>query len=311
MKNKLIAFGMVMACALNLVSCTVSDSGELLTSVEDTGDIEKNLHDVVRITADEFVQIGKDEYDEDTTYEITGTLLSDAQAYNCKFATTVSNEDGEYYEIQVSFDYDHGLWGGIPEDLELLEGDMVTVQAVWYLSGRDCIYLTDGIYISHEPAETTTTTTETTTETSTSETNESTEQGSATNSTASSTTTAKNTSSTGTSKTTTAKITTTTTVATTVTTTQGASLRIVSVTSPASRNEMATLTIVGKPNTEYDINVYYSSGASTADGLENKVSDANGNVSWTWKVGGSTNPGEKRIVVSGGGEKVETTFIVN
>lgn len=85
-------------------------------------------------------------------------------------------------------------------------------------------------------------------------------------------------------------------------------LKLVSVTSPVNRNENATLTIIGKPNTEYKISVYYSTTASTASGLENKTSDADGNVSWTWKVGGKTNAGEHRIVISGGDEKIETTF---
>lgn len=85
-------------------------------------------------------------------------------------------------------------------------------------------------------------------------------------------------------------------------------LKLVSVTSPVSRNENATLTIIGKPNTEYKISVYYSTSASTASGLEKKTSDANGDVSWTWKVGGKTNAGEHRIVISGGDEKIETSF---
>lgn len=85
-------------------------------------------------------------------------------------------------------------------------------------------------------------------------------------------------------------------------------LKLVSVTSPVNRNENATLTIIGKPNTEYKISVYYSTSASTASGLEKKTSDANGNVSWTWKVGGKTNAGEHRIVISGGDEKIETSF---
>ncbi len=85
-------------------------------------------------------------------------------------------------------------------------------------------------------------------------------------------------------------------------------LKLVSVTSPVSRNEYATLTAKGKPNTEYTISVYYSTSASTAAGLEKKTSDADGNVSWTWKVGGKTNAGSHRIVVSGGNERIETAF---
>lgn len=88
----------------------------------------------------------------------------------------------------------------------------------------------------------------------------------------------------------------------------GQVLYLVRVTSPVARNETATLSAVGKPYTEYDIDVYYSSGASTADGLENKTSDESGNVSWSWKVGGRTKSGDHKIVVVGGGERLETSF---
>lgn len=79
-------------------------------------------------------------------------------------------------------------------------------------------------------------------------------------------------------------------------------LDILSVTSPVEGGQNATLSAKGKPNTEYDIKVVYSSGESSAKGLENKNSDANGNVSWTWKVGAKTNPGTYTITVKGGGE---------
>lgn len=78
-----------------------------------------------------------------------------------------------------------------------------------------------------------------------------------------------------------------------------------------SRNEYATVSINGQPNTEYNIKVYYSSGASTADGLESKTSDSNGDVSWTWKIGCKTNPGTYRLVIKGGNETIEKNFTVN
>lgn len=79
-------------------------------------------------------------------------------------------------------------------------------------------------------------------------------------------------------------------------------LDILSVTSPVEGGQNATLSAKGKPNTEYDIKVVYSSGESSAKGLENKKADANGNVSWTWKVGAKTKPGTYTITVKGGGE---------
>jgi hypothetical protein len=65
-------------------------------------------------------------------------------------------------------------------------------------------------------------------------------------------------------------------------------IRLISLTSPVSRNETATLEIKGEPNTEYAITVYYSSGPSSAAGLESKYSDGEGYVSWSWRVGGKT-----------------------
>ena len=87
-------------------------------------------------------------------------------------------------------------------------------------------------------------------------------------------------------------------------------IRLLSITSPIGRNETATLRIQGAPNTEYSISVFYSSAASEAAGLEDKVSDSNGVVEWSWKIGGKTKAGEHRIVIiKGGGENFETSIV--
>ena len=87
-------------------------------------------------------------------------------------------------------------------------------------------------------------------------------------------------------------------------------LKIISVTTPVECGAKATLTIKGKPYTEYNIDVIYSTTASKAQGLENKTSSADGNVSWTWKVGNGTSPGTYTIYISGGGERAEIQFTV-
>ena len=76
------------------------------------------------------------------------------------------------------------------------------------------------------------------------------------------------------------------------------------------RNQTATVTVKGKANTLYSIEVYYSSGKSTAAGLEDKTSDENGQVSWTFKVGGRTTPGEYKMIISDGNETAELKFTV-
>ena len=77
-----------------------------------------------------------------------------------------------------------------------------------------------------------------------------------------------------------------------------------------SGGEASTVTIQGKPNTAYTIQVYYKSGPSSAKGLEETVSDGDGYVTWTWKVSKNTTPGDFKIVVTGGGETVEVPFSV-
>lgn len=88
-------------------------------------------------------------------------------------------------------------------------------------------------------------------------------------------------------------------------------ISLLSVSSPIGRNEMATLSIKGKPNAEYSISVYYSTTASKADGLENKTSDSSGNASWTRKIGGKTKAGTHNIVIKevNGNATLKTSFI--
>ncbi len=85
-------------------------------------------------------------------------------------------------------------------------------------------------------------------------------------------------------------------------------LKIVEFTETVKNGESASVTVSGRPNVEYTIFVHYPSGVSKADGLEAKMSDENGIVIWTWKIGARTAEGEHRIVVSGGGEEIEIYF---
>lgn len=88
------------------------------------------------------------------------------------------------------------------------------------------------------------------------------------------------------------------------------SLTVLEFTQTVAKGNKATVTIRGLPNTEYTIKVKYSSGYSSAAGLEPKISDADGVCSWTWKVGGSTKPGSYPITISDGKESYMLTFTV-
>ncbi len=76
------------------------------------------------------------------------------------------------------------------------------------------------------------------------------------------------------------------------------SVSVVSLTSPAARGSNATLVIRTSPGANCTITVHYKSGPSKAQGLGSKSADANGQCSWTWKVGTSTTPGTWSISVT-------------
>jgi len=91
-------------------------------------------------------------------------------------------------------------------------------------------------------------------------------------------------------------------------------LQIISVTSPIDPGATATLNAKTVPGASCTITVYSKSGTSQAQGLETKIADSNGNVSWTWKVGTRTTPGNWRIVITatinGKTYTQETTYTV-
>ena len=63
------------------------------------------------------------------------------------------------------------------------------------------------------------------------------------------------------------------------------------------RDTGATFAFMGEPDTLYSITVYVKSGASKAKGLDAKMSDETGYVSWSWWVGENSTPGTYKIVI--------------
>ena len=88
------------------------------------------------------------------------------------------------------------------------------------------------------------------------------------------------------------------------------SLHFVSWSETVHPSGRGKVTIQGKPDTEYSITVYYSSGESTSKDLKPKVSDKKGKVTWRWNIGPNTKPGTFSITVSGGGESESVEFTV-
>jgi len=73
-----------------------------------------------------------------------------------------------------------------------------------------------------------------------------------------------------------------------------------------ARGSNATLTAKTTSNTRCTIEVDYKSGPSTAAGLDAKLSDAAGDVSWTWRVGANTSTGSWPITVKCGDGSAQT-----
>lgn len=87
-------------------------------------------------------------------------------------------------------------------------------------------------------------------------------------------------------------------------------INLVSMTSPVSRGSEVTISIKGLPNTAYDIDVIYSSGESKASGLEDKTSDSEGNVSWTFKVSSNVKVGTYEVKITDGENSVSYSLEV-
>ncbi len=92
---------------------------------------------------------------------------------------------------------------------------------------------------------------------------------------------------------------------------EDSNISLVSITSPVSKGSEVTISIKGLPNTTYDIDVMYSSGASKASGLEDKTSDSEGNVSWTFKVSSNVKSGTYDVIITDGEESVTYSLEVS
>ena len=77
----------------------------------------------------------------------------------------------------------------------------------------------------------------------------------------------------------------------------GEAIELYYVPDSVSPGEDTFIKIVGKPDTLYDINVYYPSGISTAKAFADKYSDENGIVSWEFKVSAKTTAKNLRVVI--------------
>ena len=69
-------------------------------------------------------------------------------------------------------------------------------------------------------------------------------------------------------------------------------------TASVARNAKASVTIKTTAGAECGIDVQYKSGSPSADGLEPKIANAKGAVTWKWLVARSTSTGRAPIVIT-------------
>jgi hypothetical protein len=90
-------------------------------------------------------------------------------------------------------------------------------------------------------------------------------------------------------------------------------VKFLQVRSPVPHGGEGLVTIQTKRGTYCAISVIYKSGPSHAAGLGSQTADANGRITWSWKVGTRTTPGVWPVVVEcGRGDitRIRTTFEV-
>lgn len=73
---------------------------------------------------------------------------------------------------------------------------------------------------------------------------------------------------------------------------------LVQLSSPVAPFTDATIQVKTVPGTACAIAVLYKSGPSRAKGLDPRTADRSGFVSWRWRVGSNTTPGQWPVVVT-------------
>ncbi len=86
---------------------------------------------------------------------------------------------------------------------------------------------------------------------------------------------------------------------------------ITSITSPVYRGSNATLVAQTSPATNCTIRYTTPAGnPSKAAGLTPKTADANGSVSWTWKIDANTTPGTGTVTVTCNGQSASVNIVI-
>jgi hypothetical protein len=78
----------------------------------------------------------------------------------------------------------------------------------------------------------------------------------------------------------------------------GLAVSLVQLSTPVAPFSDATINVKTAPAASCAITVLYKSGPSRAKGFDPKLADRSGFVTWRWRVGSNTTPGQWPVVVT-------------
>jgi len=87
-------------------------------------------------------------------------------------------------------------------------------------------------------------------------------------------------------------------------------IRILSANTTVGYEEYASISIIGKPGETYSITSKYRWGGEDVTAFENRKANRDGVATWVWKVRSNTAPGTYPIIITGGNQRIETSYTV-
>jgi len=87
-------------------------------------------------------------------------------------------------------------------------------------------------------------------------------------------------------------------------------IRILSANTTVGYEEYASISIIGKPEETYTITSRYKWGGEDVTVVEKRKANRDGVATWVWKVRSNTIPGTYPIVITGGNQRIETSYTV-
>lgn len=86
---------------------------------------------------------------------------------------------------------------------------------------------------------------------------------------------------------------------------------LLDIKTPVRQGETGSLSIQGKPNTQYTVTAVYNNSTGTITTTSAKRTGSDGKLSWTWNVSRDTMPGTYGLMITGGGKMLTAAYTVS